>query len=63
MILLSEPDGRLLPVFTKGSPWTVWHAHHPPVRGGHNQSGPVPVCVDTGIPPGQSPPTLGDQDC
>lgn len=54
----SEPDGRLFPVLTKGATRTVWYSNHPPLCGGHDQSGPVSVCVDPGVPTGQSPPSL-----
>lgn len=54
----SEPDGRLFPVLTKGATRTVWYSDHPPLCGGHDQSGPVSVCVDPGVPTGQSPPSL-----
>lgn len=54
----SEPDGRLFPLLTKGAARAVWYSHHPPLCGGHDQSGPVSVCVDTGVPTGQSPPSL-----
>lgn len=54
----SEPDGRLFPVLTKGAAWAVRYSHHPPLCGGHDQSGPVSVCVDPGVPTGQSPPSL-----
>lgn len=54
----SEPDGRLFPVLTKGAARTVRYSHHPPLCGGHDQSGPVSVCVDPGVPTGQSPPSL-----
>lgn len=54
----SEPDGRLFPVLTKGATRTVWYSNHPPLCGGHDQSGPVSVCVDPGVQTGQSPPSL-----
>lgn len=54
----SEPDGRLFPVLTKGAAWAVRYSHHPPLCGGHDQSGPVSVCVDPGVQTGQSPPSL-----
>lgn len=54
----SEPDGRLFPFLTKGATRTVRYSHHPPLCGGHDQSGPVSVCVDPGVPTGQSPPSL-----
>lgn len=54
----SEPDGRLFPVLTKGAARAVWDSHHTPLCRGHNQSGPVSVCVDPGVQTGQSPPSL-----